>query len=63
MTRREICIICVEEWRSVQGDGSEGDEGFGKEKRRGDIFLEDLLSFLGHHWQGKVLTHVVELVS
>lgn len=47
----------------MQGDGSEGDEGFGKEKRRGDIFLEDLLSFLGYHWQGKVLTHVVELVS
>lgn len=61
MTRREICIIRVEEWRSVQGDGSEGDEGFGEEKR--GHFLGDLLSFLGHHWQGKVLTHVVELVS
>lgn len=45
----------------MQGDGSEGDEGFGEEKR--GHFLGDLLSFLGHHWQGKVLTHVVELVS
>ncbi len=32
------------------------------EKRRGEIFW-DLLSFVSHHMQGNVLTHVVQLIG
>lgn len=60
MMNREISIICIKGWRSVQGDGSERDEG-SKEQQRGKFC--DLLISVGHHRQGNVLAHVVQLIS
>lgn len=47
----------IREWRSVSGDGWEGDEG-----SRGD-WRGDLLRLVSHHRKGNVLTHVVQFIG